>query len=87
MSEERSESPQIDHNAVHHLVDRIVAANLTTAIYTRLNTLQTQEDYDEDNFDEIARDVVREVTTTYTALLSVFQKNAEDAQDDTDNGR
>lgn len=59
MSEERSESPQIDHNAVHHLVDRIVAANLTTAIYTRLNTLQTQEDYDEDNFDEIARDVVR----------------------------
>ena len=46
MSEETPGSPEIDRAALHHLVDRIVASNLTTAIYTRLHTRQTQERYD-----------------------------------------
>src|SRR5688572_23815141 len=85
MSEETPGSPQIDHAALHHLVDRIVASNLTTAIYTRLHTRQTQETYDEDDFDAVARDVVREVINTYSALLSVFQAHTE-TEDDPDNG-
>ncbi len=86
MSEETPESPQIDRAALHHLVDRIVASNLTTAIYTRLHTRQTQEEYDEDDFDDVARDVVREVINTYSALLSVFQASS-DTEDDSGNGR
>ncbi|ETW93293.1 MAG: hypothetical protein ETSY1_39845 [Candidatus Entotheonella factor] len=86
MSEEIPESPQVDRAALHHLVDRIVASNLTTAIYTRLHTRQTQEAYDEEEFDDDARDVVREVINTYSALLSVFQTGAN-TEDDSDNGR
>ncbi len=85
MSEETPENPQIDRATLHHLVDRIVASNLTTAIYTRLHTRQTQEEYDADDFDDTARDVVREVINTYSALLGVFQKNPvaeNDAEDD-----
>jgi hypothetical protein len=86
MSEETPEKPQIDHAALHHLVDRVVASNLTTAIYTRLHTRQTQEHYDEEDFDDVARDVVREVINTYSALLSVFQ-TSDNAPDDADNSR
>jgi hypothetical protein len=84
MSEETPGSPEIDRAALHHLVDRIVASNLTTAIYTRLHTRQTQETYDEEDFDAVARDVVREVINTYSALLGVFQTNAV-TEDDPDN--
>lgn len=86
MSEEIPQNPQIDRAALHHLVDRIVASNLTTAIYTRLHTRQTQEEYDEDDFDDVARDVVREVINTYSALLSVFQTGS-DTEDSPGNGR
>jgi hypothetical protein len=86
MSEETPESPRIDRAALHNLVDRIVASNLTTAIYTRLHTRQTQEAYNEEDFDDVARDVVREVINTYSALLGVFQTNTE-MEDDPDNGR
>ena len=86
MSEETPESPRADHAALRQMVDRIVAANLTTAIYTRLHTRQTQEEYHEAEFDEVARDVVREVINTYSALLGVFQAGA-DAEEDPDNGR
>lgn len=82
MSEETPENSQIDRAALHHLVDRIVASNLTTAIYTR----QTQEEYDEEDFDDVARDVVREVINTYSALLGVFQNNPE-TEDNSGNGR
>jgi hypothetical protein len=84
MSEETPGSPEIDRAALHHLVDRIVASNLTTAIYTRLHTRQTQETYDEEDFDAVARDVVREVINTYSALLGVFQANPA-TEDDPDN--
>jgi hypothetical protein len=86
MSEDTPKSPQIDHAALHHSVDRIVASNLTTAIYTRLHTRQTQEAYDHSDFDDVAREVVREVINTYTALLGVFQTNPG-TEDDVDNGR
>ena len=86
MSEEIPKSPRIDRAALHHLVDRIVASNLTTAIYTRLHTRQTQELYHEEDFDDVARDVVREVINTYSALLGVFQTSAE-TEDDPDNSR
>jgi hypothetical protein len=86
MSEETPESPRIEHATLRHMVDRLVASNLTTAIYTRLHTRQTKEEYDEAEFDEVARDVVREVINTYSALLGVFQAGA-DAEDDSDNGR
>jgi hypothetical protein len=74
-----------DMAALHSLVDRIVAANLTTAIYTRLHTIQSREDYDEATFDEVARSVVREVMHTYSALLSVF-KGMHDDQAESENG-
>jgi hypothetical protein len=70
MSEEAPVPSNIDLATLHHLTDRIVASTLTNAIYTRLDTLQSQEDYAEDNFDAVARDVVREVMQTYSALLA-----------------
>ena len=81
MSEEAPAPFNIDLATLHHLTDRIVASTLTTAIYTRLDTLQSQEDYAEDNFDAIARDVVREVMQTYSALLSVFQGTHEESEE------
>lgn len=86
MSEEHPENPKLDRAALHHLVDRIVASNLTTAIYTRLHTRQTHEEYHEEDFDAVARDVVREVINTYSALIGVFQSSTE-TEDDSDNGR
>jgi len=86
MSEETPESPRMDHATLRHMVDRLVASNLTTAIYTRLHTRQTKEEYDEAEFDEVARDVVREVIHTYNALLGVFQTRTEE-DDDSENGR
>jgi hypothetical protein len=71
-------SGNFDMAALHSLADRIVAANLTTAIYARLHTIQSREDYDEATFDEVARSVVREVMHTYSALLSVFKGMHED---------
>jgi hypothetical protein len=84
MSEEAPSN--IDLATLHHLTDRIVASTLTAAIYTRLDTLQSQEDYAEDNFDAVARDVVREVMQTYSALLSVFQSTHAEPEEP-ENGR
>ena len=64
--------------ALQSIADRIVASSLTTAIYTRLHTIQSQDDYDEAAFDEVARNVVREVMHTYSALLNVFRGTRED---------
>lgn len=86
MSEEAPAPFNIDLATLRHLTDRIVASTLTTAIYTRLDTLQSQEDYAEDNFDAVARDVVREVMQTYSALLSVFQGTHEEPEEP-ENGR
>jgi hypothetical protein len=86
MTEENPERANVDLTSLHQFADRIVAANLTTAIYTRLNTIQSQPDYRETDFDDIARDVVREVMQTYSALLSVFQ-NAQDDASEAENGR
>jgi hypothetical protein len=74
-----------DMEALHSLADRIVAANLTTAIYARLQTIQSREDYDETDFDNVARNVVREVMHTYSALLSVF-KGTHEHQAESENG-
>lgn len=63
--------------ALQSIADRIVASNLTTAIYTRLHTIQSQDDYDEVAFDDVARNVVREVMHTYSALLNVFRGTRE----------
>jgi hypothetical protein len=84
MSEEAPAPSNIDLATLHLLTDRIVASTLTTAIYTRLDTLQSQADYAEDNFDAVARDVVREVMQTYSALLSVFQGTHEEPEEPED---
>jgi hypothetical protein len=73
MNTGNSPSENFDMTALQSIVDRIVAANLTTAIYTRLHTIQSQDDYDDTAFDEAARNVVREVMHTYSALLNVFR--------------
>jgi hypothetical protein len=86
MTEENPSRTNIDLAALHQLTDRVVASNLTAAIYTRLNTIQSQPDYREADFDNVARDVVREVMQTYSALLSVFQ-NAQDTSSEPENGR
>ena len=86
MSEEAPAPVNIDLAALHHLTDKVVASTLTNAIYTRLDTLQSQIDYEEDNFDAVARDVVREVMQTYSALLSVFQGTSGDS-DEPENGQ
>jgi ribosomal protein S2 len=86
MSEEAPSPFNIDLATLHHLTNRIVASTLTNAIYTRLDTLQSQEDYAEDDFDAVARDVVREVMQTYSALLSVLQ-GAYDDPEEPENGR
>lgn len=86
MTEENPARANVDLTTLHQLADRIVAANLTTAIYTRLNTIQSQPDYLETDFDAIARDVVREVMQTYSALIGVFQ-NAQDEPSEPENGR
>ena len=86
MSEEAPSPSNIDLATLHHLTDRIVASTLTNAIYTRLDTLQSQDDYAEDDFDAVARDVVREVMQTYSALLSVFQGTYDDPAEP-ENGR
>lgn len=86
MSEEAPSPSNIDLATLHHLTDRIVASTLTNAIYTRLDTLQSQDDYAEDDFDAVARDVVREVMQTYSALLSVFQGTYDDPEE-SENGR
>jgi hypothetical protein len=86
MTEENPARANVDLTVLHQVADRIVAANLTTAIYTRLDTLQSQPDYRESDFDDIARDVVREVMQTYSALLSVFQ-NPPDESSEPGNGR
>lgn len=81
MSEGNSPSGNIDMAVLHSLVDRVVASNLTTAIYTRLHTVQSREDYEVTAFDEAARDVVREVMHTYSALLNVFRGMHEDPEE------
>lgn len=86
MTEENPARANVNLTALHQVADRIVAANLTTAIYTRLDTIQSQPNYRESDFDDIARDVVREVMQTYSALLSVFQ-NAQDDTSEPENGR
>jgi ribosomal protein S2 len=86
MSEEAPSPFKIDLATLHHITNRIVASTLTNAIYTRLDTLQSQEDYAEDDFDAVARDVVREVMQTYSALLSVLQ-GAYDDPEEPENGR
>ena len=78
MSTGNSPGGHVDMATLQSIADRIVAANLTTAIYTRLHTVQSQADYDEDAFDASARNVVREVMQTYSALLSVFRGTHED---------
>jgi hypothetical protein len=77
MSTGNSPGGNFDLSALQSIVDRIVAANLTTAIYTRLHTIQSQDDYDETAFDEVARNVVREVMHTYSSLLNVFRGTHE----------
>jgi hypothetical protein len=77
MNTGNSPSENFDMTALQSIVDRIVAANLTTAIYTRLHTIQSQDDYDDTAFDEAARNVVREVMHTYSALLNVFRGTHE----------
>ncbi len=81
MGEGNTPSANIDLAALHLLIDRVVASNLTTAIYTRLHTRQSEVDYNEDDFDAVARDVVREVMQTYSALLNVFQGAHEEPAD------
>ena len=85
MSEEAPSPVNIDLATLHHLTDKVVASTLTNAIYTRLDTLQSQIDYEEDNFDAVARDVVREVMQTYSALLSVFQGTHSDSDEPENN--
>jgi hypothetical protein len=77
MSTGNSPGSNFDLSALQDIVDRIVASNLTTAIYTRLHTIQSQDDYDETAFDDVARHVVREVMHTYSALLNVFRGTHE----------
>ena len=84
MSDGTPSHANIDLDALLSQFDRVVASNLTGAIYTRLHTLQTQDNYDEDEFDAVARDVVREVMHTYSALLTVFQSSHEAASDSGD---
>ena len=86
MSDGTPSHSSIDLDALQSLFDRVVASNLTGAIYTRLHTLQTQDDYNENDFDAVARDVVREVMQTYSALLTVFQSSHEAASDSDDPG-
>jgi hypothetical protein len=85
MSTGNSPGGNVDMAALQSIVDRIVASNLTTAIYTRLHTIQSQDDYDETAFDEVARSVVREVMHTYSALLNVF-RGAHENPAEPDNG-
>lgn len=85
MSTGNSPGGNFDLSALQSIVDRIVAANLTTAIYTRLHTIQSQDDYDDTAFDEVARNVVREVMHTYSALLNVFRGTHENPTEP-DNG-
>ncbi len=87
MSEEAPAPLNIDLAALNQLTDKVVASTLTNAIYTRLDTLQSQIDYDADNFDAVARDVVREVMQTYSALLNVFQAMHTDDPDESENGQ
>ena len=79
MNDGNSSQKRLDLEAVDDIADRIVAANLTSAIYTRLNTIQSQEDYDESTFDDVARNVVREVMQTYSALLSALRGMHDDS--------
>ncbi len=86
MNDENSSQKRIDIEAIDDVADRIVAANLTSAIYTRLDTLQSHEDYDESTFDDVARNVVRDVMKTYSALLSALRGMHDDAPDTPGNG-
>lgn len=81
MSEGVPSTSNFDPNSLSSLFDRVVASNLTGAIYTRLHTLQTQDDYDTNDFEAVARDVVREVMHTYSALLTVFHSSHSEASD------
>lgn len=85
MSTGNSPGGNFDLSTLQSIVDRIVAANLTTAIYTRLHTIQSHDDYDDTAFDEVARNVVREVMHTYSALLNVF-RGTHESPTEPDNG-
>jgi hypothetical protein len=86
MHDGNSSHHRIDLETLDDIADRIVAANLTSAIYTRLNALQSHEDYDASMFDDIARDVVRDVMKTYSALLSALPGMRDNSPDTPGNG-
>ena len=85
MNDGNSSQQRIDLEAIDEIADRIVAANLASAIYTRLNTIQSHQDYDESTFDDVARNVVHEVMQTYSALLNALRDMHDDSPGAPDN--
>lgn len=87
MSDDKAPQEHRDMESISDIADRVVAANLTSAIYTRLHTVQSREGYDESAFDDVARTVVREVMQTYSALLGVFRGMHDDDHGTASNGQ
>jgi hypothetical protein len=59
---------RIDADTIHNLATQVVAANLTTAIFSEVQRLQGAESYSDGNTDEAMGQAVKNVMNTYVVI-------------------